>query len=232
METEAKLPLKLTRGWNTNSSSLFWGFYFWTECSTRSQWIIFFLPSLPSAFLVDGLWSSELLKNCLFALQYLNTYYSFPGRLEYLILDCQNFSVIKGKPSLKFECFCVVTSATWVVKDLHRNFITGVVLLLLQGNLTPHVGVLNFGFMTEVLLYSDLVIQWLDCLSDCFSQPSADRLLWDGCYCHSQIICGRNPVSPVSYILLAMNFKCTGTEGKGWSDWLLPLEKLLPAKWG
>lgn len=47
-----------------------------------------------------------------------------------------------------------------------------------------------------------------------FWQPSADRLLWDGCYCHSQIICGRNPVFPVSYILLAMNFKCTGTEGK------------------
>lgn len=82
METEAKLPLKLTRGWNTNSSSLFWGFCFWTECSTRSQCIFFFLPSLPSAFLVDGLWSSKLLKNCLFALQYLNTYYSFPGRLE------------------------------------------------------------------------------------------------------------------------------------------------------
>lgn len=91
----------------------------------------------------------------------------------------------------------------------------------------------ELGFMTEVLLYSDLVIHWLDCLSDCFSQPSADRLLWDGCYCHSQIICGRNPVFPVSYILLAMDFKCTGTEGKkGWSDWLLSLEKWLPAEWG
>lgn len=77
-----------------------------------------------------------------------------------------------------------------------------------------------------------LVIQWLDCLSDCFHSPSADRLLWGGCYCHSQITCGRNPVSPVSYILLAVNFKCTGTEGKGWSDWLLPLEKWVPAKWG
>lgn len=84
METEAKLPLKLTRGWNTNSSSLFWVFFGFglSVLQGVSEFLFFFLPSLPSAFLVDCLWSSELLKNCLFALQYLNTYYSFPGRLE------------------------------------------------------------------------------------------------------------------------------------------------------
>lgn len=35
----------------------------------------------------------------------------------------------------------------------------------------------ELGFKTEVLLYSDLVIQWLDLPVRLLSQPSADRLL-------------------------------------------------------
>lgn len=88
METEAKLPLKLIHGWNTNSSYLFgvdifFGVFLdWVLYKESVDFYFFFLSSLPSAFLVDCLWCSELLKNYLFALQYLNTYYSFPGRLE------------------------------------------------------------------------------------------------------------------------------------------------------
>lgn len=103
------------------------------------------------------------------------------------------------------------------VKGLHRNLISWVVLLLLHWNLM----LCSVGCWTWHYLYDSrctsvlwLYIQWLDCLSDCSLQPRANRLLWDGCHYWSQILCDRNPVFPVSCLMLAVNFKCTGAEGK------------------
>lgn len=61
----------------------------------------FFSPSsLPSAFLVNCLWCSELLENYIFTLQYLNSHYRFPSRLKFS-LRLPKLLYCKRKPSLE-----------------------------------------------------------------------------------------------------------------------------------
>lgn len=62
----------------------------------------FFFPpsSLPSAFLENCLWCSELFENYIFTLQYLNSHYRFPSRLKFS-LRLPKLLYCKRKPSLE-----------------------------------------------------------------------------------------------------------------------------------
>lgn len=168
METEAKLPLKLTHGWNTNSSSLFWGFYFWTECSTRSQWIFF--PALTPLSFLSGLLmvfrAPSKLPFCFAVFKYL-----LPFSRQAWIIDLRLPKLLyrKRKTLLKIWMLlhsdrCHLSSERLAQKLNHW----GCASVYARKSHAPLWGA-ELGFMTEVLLYSDLVIHWLDCLSDFFT---------------------------------------------------------------
>lgn len=175
--------------------------FFWTERSTRSQWIfILFSPALISLSFLSGLlmvfWAPWKLPFCFavfkFLLQISRQAWVIDIRLPKL-LYC------KRKPSLKTEQFFIVTSATWACEDLHRlkrNHL-GCASTFAMKSHAPFCGVMNLALAltADVLLYADSYIQWLVYLSDFFftSQCWQDFFLrWCYCFYHSQIICVRD----------------------------------------